>query len=219
VILEIVLLAFTGIFIIEIFLHKDGCGNLVDLQPLGIVLGIIATIVGVLVPLHYSLVLDIIGNLFSGDCSKKSEGEDVYWLYNYISASDIIIYITALFGASSLMEGVFAIAVSLRIMSDEYFPLMNIGVAVIYLLLCAASIWRSWITREKQKQGKCAYIVTLFFLSIISAIWSIILITCSRQPGRIIATALIILCDFYVGWLLLKIPYIPIIRKRNILNN
>ncbi|MEO0072228.1 MAG: hypothetical protein ABIK10_02145 [candidate division WOR-3 bacterium] len=229
VIIEIVLLVLLIATIITLFVGSDvsqkssegsdASQKSMDLNVRSAVLAVVAAIVGVLVPLHYSLVLDIIDEIKKNNQSANQE--NLLWLKKYIATSDIIIYVMAWFGASSLVEGVIGFAAHYNIISRKFLPIGSRIVGVVYFALSAVSIWRSLnVTKENRGlAGDCLattmYLVTIIFVFIISIAWAISLFLYETRPGFVVLS-LLILCYFYVGWHLLKIPAIPITRKMEI---
>lgn len=217
IVIEALLVIFTFLIICKLLLNPDGFGNL-NLQVLGIVLPIVATIVGIMVPLHYSLILNILEELSLIDSNQNADEENINMLNNYIAASDIIIYVTAWFGASSLMEGANAIATYFDIFNQNFFSIISVVVGCFYLFLSLVSIGRSLcVTKDLKRHW--GFFSSILFILIISFIWTIILVVFPNRPDVIIVIALLILSDFYIGWHLLKIPFIPINRKLRIIKS
>ena len=171
-----------------------------------IALGIIGAIVGVLVPLHYRITMDLIRDLDNHSETQKE------WIKAYASTSDIVIYVTACFGVSVFIRGGLGLVCS----KSELFDI-SFWVVLLFAIISIAGIIRSilLVGKNAPKPQWFSYIVSIVFLILITIIWSFILASAPNSVSLLILSV-IVLSAFYIIWLSLKVPFIPITRKMKI---
>ncbi len=193
-----------------------------NLNETAIVLGAVAAFAGLLIPLHYALSLDIIGKLKNTRVKRlysKKEGKlvetDQAWLRRYLHTSDIVVYATALFGVSSLIEGALALGYHFQILDNIKTWASILGFC--YSVTIGISIVRSYSTMQKAWGLKYrfrsfkVYIIFLIAIGLVVLFWSMVLIL-YRTISHTAFFALLVLAFFYLMWLLLRVAFIPMSR-------
>lgn len=181
-----------------------------DLNETAIVLGAVAAFAGLLIPLHYALVLDIIEKM-----KNIKESEEITWLKSYCHTSDIIVFLTALFGVSSLFEGAFALGFHFQVIKVTFW--WNKILGFCYIFIVGYSVGTSYLTLGEdwglKYEGKPynIYLRLLGISSFISVLWAKALIF-YKTPSHTAFLALFLLSFFYFLWLFLRAFFKPMSR-------
>jgi len=193
-----------------------------NLDVIAIVLAAVAAFAGLLIPLHYVLTLDIMGKMKEScqiknnkKINKNTIEHEKEWLRRYCHTSDIVVFVTALFGVSSLLEGGFAIGLKLEILTIIKCPSRIIGISymvivLVSILISCTTSTRDWML-ESSGPSFWSYFIFLICLGSLSIIWGRELIY-YRSANITAFLALIALSLFYFLWLLLRILFTPMSR-------
>ncbi len=83
-------------------------------ELLGIYYGLIAFFAGLLIPLHYGLAVDLVEDVTASrpsvDRGNHRNADEVRMITWYIWASDLVVYMTGLYGVAAILIGVFIIS-------------------------------------------------------------------------------------------------------------
>ncbi|MDP2754521.1 MAG: hypothetical protein Q8P40_09055 [Nitrospirota bacterium] len=199
-----------------------------NLDITAIVLGAVAAFAGLLIPLHYALTLDIIGKIkdpFSkikdpfgrrshAALRKNRVEREIECLLRYCHTSDLVIFVTALFGFSSLLEGTFIIGSNNGILKFSDWSVFTGNLFFTFVLLsCLISFTRVHKEWKLSYYGKsfCVYCFFILCTVSLSIVWWQGLI-CLNNENSIAFLALGILSLFYFLWLLLRVFFTPMSR-------
>lgn len=182
-----------------------------QLDERGIILAAISTFVAILIPLHYSLVLDVISKIKDNG---KITNDNKKCLKLYVASSDIVVYITALFGVSVLLEGAVAIGAYFQIIGKPKSCTNGIAIGLIITIILA--MWRSlsFVTKKVELVDNKFfwwYLLSILLSTFIAIIWLKGLIK-DNVAHHIEFRGIVTLAFFYFQWIFLKIPFMPISR-------
>jgi len=187
------------------------CANNVDLNISAIVLGSVTALAGLLIPLHYALTLDIIENISNSNDNYEERQE----LLSYCHASDIVAFVTAIFGVSSLFVGAFALGLRCEFLDVSCFYKLSFYTSLGYIILVLISSFIHSLKMEKKWRVpffRCYsiyYFIFILAIFVLSSAWFWGLKNI-KAPNGIAFLALIILAFYYLLWLLLRVCYRPI---------
>lgn len=193
---------------INVIKKLSGISNVADVDITSIVLGAVATFAGLLIPLHYALSLDIIGKIKeSGQINCKQKNALLY----YCHTSDIVIFVTALFGASTLIEG--AISLSNKYINISFCQWSRM-IGYIFIIFTLIALIISLLVGSSHWKVKCEgknfnwYLIFVLAIGTLSILWAWGLMNINNGNG-IALLSLFILSLFYFLWLMLRMVYIP----------
>lgn len=228
VILVINIWVFAFLYIPKLFFKCLIISNVaVDLDVTSIVLGAVAAFAGLLIPLHYALSLDIVGKIRDSNIDinfkkKTRENIEIERLLRYLHTSDIVVFITAIFGVFSLFEGAITVGYHFSVIEAPMFCKISKLIGFIYLFIAFLSIAFSVIKAKREwnldyfNKSFIWYCVFGSFIGIFSINWGLALIYLNSANG-IAFVALILISLFYLLWLILRIIFTPMSRVTYIL--
>ena len=185
----------------------------VDLEGTGIVLSAVAAFAGLLIPLHYSLVLDIVGKI--RDHNKKPDSDkNVERLTRYCHTSDMIVFSAALFGVSSLLEGACALGSKFGLVDAGREGVFGFVLGLGFVLVVLASLIISIFSSEREwglansSPTFVWYVVFNCLSGSLSLLWAMVLM--SRPCLNQVAFAAMVAVTLYYGlWLMLRVAFTP----------
>jgi len=192
------------------------------LTTISIVYGIVGAFVAIMVPLHYSLSFNIIGEI-EDIRSKKNDInliEEERKLKNYCHTAEGLIYSFALFGALVLLEEAFVIALILYINIPSLIKKAAI-MGYFYVLILGMShnlrLSKEWELNIKFAKKEYRKYLGIFSLSLVfSCIWgSLLWMSNCHNLNAIIALILVI--GYYILWIFLRHLFAPLSTLKKLL--
>lgn len=196
---------------------------------ISIVYGIVGAFVAVMVPLHYSLSFNILGEIEDVHNNNKKLTDDQKEaerkLKNYCHTAEGLVYSFALFGVLVLLEGAFVIAKILKVniylfVEIHSFSLLRIGEIICYFLVLTEGMshnlrrYEEWGLAE-QDDGQVKYLKIYVISLLFSGIWgALLLVSDCHSLNAVIALILVI--GYYFLWIFLRHLFAPLSHMKKL---
>lgn len=201
------------------------------LQLAAIVYAAVGGFVAVMIPIHYSLSLDILGKLkISKEVNEneqeeeKEENRNKYdsnrrKLMHYCHTAEIVIYCFGMFGVSVLFQETFIVFKFLEMELPELFKPVGTLMYSVFVI-CGVGLnlkyRHSWHVTSSHGKIHWMYYGNVFMVLVLSGFWAGLLFAsdCNNLNA---ASSLGLVTTHYLLWLLLRAEYAPMTDLRAIL--
>jgi hypothetical protein len=193
-------------------------------NAISIIYGIVGAFVAIMVPLHYSLSFDILGeiedvhNHINTITANQKNAERR--LKHYCHTAEGLVYSFALFGALVLIEEAFVIA---KILGINIFSLIRqVGIIAYFYVLTGGMSHnlrrcKEWELAERdEERGSFKYLKIYIFSLLLSGVWgSLLLVSDCHNLNAVIALMLVI--GYYLLWIYLRHLFAPLSNMKSLI--
>lgn len=188
---------------------------------IAIIYGAVGVFIALMIPIHYTISLDILGKINSAESQNLNEEQKKAKsrLLFYCHSAEVLVYAFGLFGASVFLEEAIVIA---SIFHLAVWPPLHWLLVIAYGFALAAGVSsnryyrKKWFKSETYDKLNVYYLCTRYVSLTLGAIW-IAFLTSSKCANINAVVALILLILYYLCWVMLRLLFAPMTYTRELL--
>lgn len=197
-------------------------GNDSDKDVIAIIYGAVAAFIALMIPIHYTISLDILGKINSAESENLdvNQKNPMSYLLFYCHSAEVLVYAFGLFGASVFLEEAIVIG---SIFHLEVVPRLHGLIIIVYGFALAIGVARNRRYRPKWYEETPTYstlhvyyLCIRYITLILGAIWCAFL-TISECDNINAVVALVLLTLYYLCWVILRLLFAPMTHTKTLL--
>ncbi len=203
-----------------------------NINVIAIIYGSVGVFIALMIPIHYTITLDILSKINSAGPSgpkekqskekqskEKEELNPESCLLFYCHSAEVLVYAFGLFGASVFLKEAIVIA---SIFELTVSPILHYILILLYGAALSAGVGLNrykqseWFDSEKYIFLNFCYSFTRYSVLILGAIW-IAFLAISKCENINAVVALVLLTLYYLLWVMLRLLFTPMTYTKKLL--
>lgn len=204
-----------------------------DKDVIAIIYGAVAAFIALMIPIHYTISLDIIGKIYSAgpsgpkekeskekESKEKEQPNPESCLLFYCHSAEVLVFAFGLFGASVFLKEAEVIG---SIFNLEVVPTLYGFLIIAYGGVLAAGVaynrrYRTEWYEETEEYSTLhvRYLCIRYLSLILGAIW-VAFLTISKCENINAVVALVLLTLYYLLWVMLRLLFAPMTHTKTLL--